>query len=442
MGKAVLVALIFGLFWGCTGVDTVGSSSGLNQEDYVDEKTTMRFENYIYDDSIKTVQFYLGDDPLSQPIIKLRSGEKLTLKFDDLGTEVKNLSYTVIHCDANWTQSALLPFEYTAGFNDYFINDFKFSFNTLIKYVHYSMQIPNSNVQITKSGNYILMIYKDNDKNRPVITRRFMVYEDLVRVGATVRSGTLVEKRKTSQEIDFTINHRGYEIPNPFQDLHVTLMQNNRWDNAIINLKPLFMNDNELVYNYDRENNFFGGNEYRFFDTKSIRIQSLRVQKIRLQDSSAYHVYLYPDPSRQYKRYSFWEDINGQRVIRIQDRSDSDTDADYLYVHFSYPIAEPIENGNLYVFGALSDWKAKPEYQLHYNYEKKAYEATILLKQGYYNYEYGLLTDGSTAIDNSFAEGTHYETENDYTIFVYHREMGLRYDKLVAVTRLNSGILN
>ncbi len=442
MKKILLAVTILGLFWGCTETSGLTNSTATNQDDYVSVKVTIHYDNYIYDDSIKTVQFYLGDDPLTQPIIRLRGGEQITLKFDDLSATLKNLSYTIIHCDADWTPSALLPFEYTGGFNDYFINDYKFSFNTLIRYTHYSMQIPNNNVQITKSGNYVLLVYKDNDKESPVLTRRFMVYEDLVRVGATVRAGTLVKNRKTSQEIDFSVNHRGYEIPNPFQDLKVVLMQNNRWDNAITNLKPLFMNDNELVYNYDRENNFKGGNEYRFFDTKSIRIQSLRVRKIQFQDSSAYHVYLYPDESRQFKRYSFWEDINGQRIVRIQDRSDSDTDADYVYTHFEYPLEEPLETGNLYVFGALTDWQAKPEFQLHYNYQKKAYQATILLKQGYYNYEYGLLTDGSTSIDNSFAEGAHYETENDYTILVYHREMGLRYDKLIAVHNLNSGLLN
>ena len=103
---------------------------------------------------------------------------------------------------------------------------------------------------------------------------------------------------------------------------------------------------------------------------------------------------------------------------------------------------EPVTDGNLYIFGALTDWHYQKEAIMKYDSKYSAYTGTLYLKQGYYNYEYVLLKNNATVGDETFIEGNHYETENDYSIYVYNQEQGTNYDKLIAVKRLNSIIRN
>ena len=211
----------------------------------------------------------------------------------------------------------------------------------------------------------------------------------------------------------------------------------------------MFIRNNELIYDYDEDNVFSAGNEYRHFDIKSMRYQSERIRKITFElskqvDSSLeknHHVYLLNDEKRSFKRYSSEIDINGKQFIKTDEGTDSETEADYAYVHFSLLYDAPLIDGNLYVFGAISQWNFSRESQLKYNYKRFAYETSMYLKQGYYNYEYVFLKDGETAADNTFIEGSHYETENDYTIYVYHNSFGDNYDQLIAVEKFNSRLL-
>jgi hypothetical protein len=60
------------------------------------------------------------------------------------------------------------------------------------------------------------------------------------------------------------------------------------------------------------------------------------------------------------------------------------------------------------------------------------------MKQGYYNYEYAFLKDGTTDGTASYFEGSHYETENDYMILIYYRNPQDRYDRLMGMGMANS----
>jgi hypothetical protein len=253
---------------------------------------------------------------------------------------------------------------------------------------------------------------------------------------ATINRATTIADRNYKQEIDFTILSDKYQLINPYSDLKVVLKQNGRWDNAVTSLKPLFVKDKELVYDYDTENVFNGGSEYRYFDLKGLNNKTDRIDYIAYEDSLK-HAYLTIDEKRTYRVYSSYGDINGKRVIRIEGNFDSEVDADYLWVHFflKYPYST---DGDLYIMGALSDWNFHPDYKMKYNKQEDLYETKVLLKQGYYNYEYVMLKDSSTVADNSPIEGMHWETENDYYIYVYHRSMGDAYDRLIGYEVFNS----
>ena len=99
----------------------------------------------------------------------------------------------------------------------------------------------------------------------------------------------------------------------------------------------------------------------------------------------------------------------------------------------------PVPTGQIYILGALTDWQLDESSKLIYNTDSKSYQLALLLKQGYYNYLY-ILKDYKTArSDVAFIEGSHWETENVYTIYVYYREAGGLYDRLIAQQNLGSG---
>ena len=102
------------------------------------------------------------------------------------------------------------------------------------------------------------------------------------------------------------------------------------------------------------------------------------------------------------------------------------------------PFDNPTPEGNFYVLGKLTNWKLDKVNRMTYNYKRFGYECNLYVKQGYYNYLYAFLKDKSKAGDETLMEGNHWETENDYTIYVYHRQRGTFYDQLVGVKRLNS----
>jgi hypothetical protein len=410
-------------------VDTVS-------DDYYGSNT-IRYEDYVYKKNIKTVQLRDESFELTKAILNLGSDEKLKLSFDDLDADLKNYSYTLIHCNYNWEPSDLMPNEYIDGFLDNSINDYRYSFNTLQKFTHYNVSFPNNSMRITKTGNYILKVYQDNNPESIVITRRFMVFQNKISIESNVFAASIIEDRLFKHEIDFKINYSGYQINNPYSDLKIVLTQNNRWDNAKTNLKPVFVKDQELVYDYDEQNVFAGGNEFRFFDIRSIRYHSERIYAVKT-DSAGNHVELYKDEKRSFKRYYSQSDMNGDFLIKVQEGSNSEVEADYCYVTFFLPYDAPLTDGNLYVFGAFNAWKCNTENLLHYNPARFGYECTLYLKQGYYNYEYVFLKDGEVAADETLIEGMHYDTENDYSIYVYHRQPGTFYDQLIGVKRLNS----
>jgi hypothetical protein len=153
---------------------------------------------------------------------------------------------------------------------------------------------------------------------------------------------------------------------------------------------------------------------------------------------SNYHVYLFPSENREFKPYFYWEDFNGKYYIAVQEEKSSETDADYVYVYFTLPSKYPVEGGKMYVSGALSNWTFDSNNIMSYNPAGGSYECIMLLKQGWYNYEYVFKEDGvEDGIATRF-EGSHYETENDYTVLVYFRNPRDRYDRVIGVQTINT----
>ncbi|HNZ69622.1 MAG: DUF5103 domain-containing protein [Prolixibacteraceae bacterium] len=398
-------------------------------------------ENAVFREEIKSVVMHREGFELSDPILELNEDARLVLKFDDLSGEVKRYFYTILHCDAGWNESFLMQNDYLEGFPDNPVDDYARSFNTTFSYVNYYLEIPNERVQFKISGNYILLVYEDNDKEKLVLSKRFYVTEPLVRIEGTVRRATRDAFRGENQEVDFTVFHDRLRIENPREEVKIVIMQNNRWDNAVRDLKPLFIQPGRLVYDYAQENVFPAGNEFRYFDIRDHKANGEGVASTTFH-RPFYHVTLHPSDIRSNKRYFRYREMNGRYVIESQERvNDYDLECDYQFVHFSLPLEAPLMGGTINVFGGLSNWNANKSNEMTWNFETSRYELTLLLKQGYYNFIYVYVPEGSATADHINLEGSFWETENNYQIFVYYKEMSGRYDRLIGYTQLNSANL-
>ena len=396
-------------------------------------------DNTCYDDKVATVilQKNIGIyDPL--PLLNLGSTESLKLSFDMLDPQNEFLNYSIIHCNRNWMPSDLQPMDYVNGNTMGEITDYKFSTNTYQTYTHYSLNFPTEEMTLTKSGNYILKVFRNFDEEDILLTRRFMVVDIQTKISSTIKSATVPEFRFSHQEVDFSVNYLGFDIPNPFLDVNVTILQNNSWNNAITNLKPQFVNNNELSFNYENENLFPGTNEFRFFDIRSLRFFSNNV--IKKYIDSVQNVVLRPEESKAYLNYVRWIDYNGKRDIFNSDGMNLVEDGDYALVHFNFKSNNLEDMGEIFVYGELTDWQLKDEFKMTYSPELNMYTCPVLLKQSYYNYHF-ILRDKDGKIDYSFTEGNHQETENDYTILVYHKNVFYGYDEIIGLGSRNSNTL-
>jgi len=392
------------------------------------------YKNGSLNTQIKTLLCHKKEDELSLPILNLNTDNQLLVSFDDLDADIKDYYYTIIHCNSDWSTSDLMQSEYISGFTDESITDYEFSFNTIQKYTHYTFNFPIDKLKPILSGNYVFKIFKEGGET--IAYKRFMILETKLTIEAQVRRATLAEDRNTKHEIDFTIKHPNLVVADPFYDIKVTIKQNNKEDNTLTGLTPIFVKNNELVYDYEDDNTFLGNNEFRHFDIKSLRFQSDRIKEITY-DSTYNHVYLFNDRKRPFDRYSIEPDINGKFLIKSQEGWKTNIEADYAFVHFTLP-ADHISYGEMYVIGAFSDWQLKDEFNLRYNAKQKRYEGEVYLKQGYYNYHYALNDTITKRVDVSFIEGTHYQTRNDYYVFVYYRTIVDRYDRFVGFLKTSS----
>jgi hypothetical protein len=398
---------------------------------------SLQYQDQIFTGNIKTVQLHVKGWEMSYPVVELGGREELIFSFDDMDGDVKNYQYTIIHCNADWTPSTLFPSDYIDGFYENPVDNYRLSFNTFLSYTHYSLTLPGYNLVLKIPGNYVLKVYEGFDKEKVVVTRRFMVSESTVHIQARVHQPRLTRYHKTSQQVSINILHPELRVYDPHSEFFVTVMQNNRYDNSISDIKPMHIRNNEVSYEDDERLVFDGLNEFRNFDTRSLRYQTEFIKNIDFS-GGLYHVELHPSPSRGYARYFSYNDINGRFLIRNDEGRDPAIDADYLMVYFTLPWKTPFDNGNVYIMGALTDWQFYDWSMMYYNPANQSYELAMLLKQGYYNYSIVFLEEGSSKADATVFEGNFYETENDYLIMVYHRAPGTRFDRLVGTRKINS----
>lgn len=366
------------------------------------------------------------------PIIKL--GEPLLLEFDALTGLEPDFYYVIEHFNYDWSPSDLVKSEYLSGFDNQRIQNYKNSFNTYQIYSHYMLQIPNQQTKgLLVTGNYLISIWNDDDEL--IFSRKFMVYEDLVTVGVAIKRSRDVKFIDTKQSVDIVINNTNFNFNNPLENVKTLIIQNSNLNTAIANVKPQYTLGNQLVYKYTSETSFWGGNEYLYFESKDVRAANMGVQFIDLKD--IYNTYLFVNTPRAHQLYTYNPDINGNFLITAVDAHDISIEADYTKVHFALQLPELTEGQSVYVYGNYNNYALETDNELIWNPKTGLYECNFRLKQGFYNYKY-VLTDRNGNLDEGAISGNFYQTENNYKVLVYYRDLGARYDRLIGMGEASS----
>ncbi len=397
-------------------------------------QSRLAFSNKNYLDQVQSVLLYPVDEQLMEPVIMLDDQtDKLQLSFDVLGDLAYTYNYTFIHCSYDWQPSDLKKIEYIDGYEENQIRDYRFSVNTLTPYVHYDQTLPNIDMRLKLSGNYLLVVYDgDFEDGNYLFSRRLMLVDPKASIAAQIpQYPKNLSYTKTHQQVDVTVNAENVFMVSPLQSVNLVIRQNGRWDNAIIGLKPNYTYSDKLVYEYEEETVFNGGNQFRNFDMKSFKYQSEHIERI-FQEPEYFTVRLWPDKRRTFDDYITEPDIFGRKLIKAREDQDTDIEGDYAWVEFFLAADAPYTHEDVFIIGALNDWNLDSKNKMTYNYKRKGYQASIFLKQGYYNYLYGLVERGQSSADVSLIEGNHWETLNEYSIYVYYKKPGTNYDQLIA----------
>jgi hypothetical protein len=383
---------------------------------------------------IKTITFKGNTNQSELPILRL--GEPLQLEFDVLNGDEADFYYVIEHYNYDWTPSRLVKSRYLQGFDDQRIVNYENSFNTYQLYSHYRLQIPNNQTSLLVSGNYLMKIFDEDGEL--MFSRKFMVYEETATVGVAVKRSRDVRFIHQKQSVDINIGSLNMNFVNPKQNINVTIIQNNNLKTAITGLKPQYTLGNQLLYKYDTESSFWGGNEYLFFENKNARGANIGVQFFDLKD--VYHNYLFTDIIRATRPYTYNPDINGNFLITALDTDNVDIEADYTVLHFSLQHPEMLSYNNIHVYGNFNNYAITNDTKMTFNTDSGFYETRLLLKQGFYNYKY-VVVDKNNNVDEGAISGNFDQTENNYKVLVYYRDLGGLYDKLIGVGEASSTLI-
>ncbi len=387
-------------------------------------------------EDVKTVTLYKNGVEGERPVLVLGSEDRLLLRFDVLGAEVEGYRYKIQHCDSRWQVDELEPYEYMNGFEEGPINNYNSSFTTLTDYVNYYEYIPSQYSQFLISGNYVVTVTRQDEPDSVLLTRRFCVVEGSLKadvsVGVPYDNVSIFERREVDVALKENRDYRGNMLPPTLNPAYfrVVVQQNGRTDN----MRELPFGGYEsgvLCYRYKNENVFEGGNTFRYFDISNIRTAMYNVVQIE-EYGGEWYAMLRPLEDRSGKSFITEQTLNGGMKVNVWDRTNKQTEADYVYVNFMLPMRSPFMNGSVHVVGELTQWKLDEGSRMEYDPEMQAYRLRLLLKQGYYAYQLLFVPTGESRGLTETLEGNHYEMPNDYRVYVYYRGLNDRYDRLVA----------
>jgi len=378
---------------------------------------------------IKTVQCYPVGKPFAEPVIELGSGQQLIFSFDDLSQEQNSYTYKIVHCDPDWNPSGLSPFNYLSGFFSNPLEDYEYSYNTQVEYTHFSLLIPNDEIGIKISGNYILQVFNDNYPDSVVIAQRFSVLENQVAISAAIVNATNPSLLYTSQQLNFSVTYGNLPVYNPVKDVRVYVTQNQD-PNSRRDFEPAFVRQNQLVYGDGTNNVFDGLSPFRNFQCSSFVYYTQYVKDVLKGPDGLYNFILQPGVVPQ--RYVPLSDKDGNYYIEAENVQNRSLEADYVVAHFAILYPQPIPGAEVFIYGKFADWQFSPVLKMTYDSKNKAYVGEAELKQGYYDYMYAVVPEANKKIDLVTLQNNFYQTPNQYQIRFYFYDSNLMCFRFVG----------
>jgi len=384
-------------------------------------------------EQIRTVQVIVNDDPLLPPVAKL--GDRVEIGFDELSHEYIRFIYKVEFCNADWSPATeIFESDYMEGFNGLPIEDYETSFNTTVLYTHYRFAFPNEDVRLLLPGNYRVKVYSDerDADEEPVLEACFSLLQPCMSIAGEVLTNTDIDFQQRHHQISYSVNFGGQRVVDPARELRTVVMQNRRWDTAVVNLPPNIQRATGVEWNHRRDLIFDAGSEFHKFEILDVRLNGMNVDRMAWIGEQ-YHATLFSNAPQ--RNYTYDSDVNGGYVIRHTGDEENDTHCEYLFVHFLLQRPQLLE-GDVYVCGLWDNGSPNPECKMTYDEKTGMYECGVFLKQGYYNYQFRQFVDGVGR--TALTEGDFYQTKNEYLILVYHRPQGARFDALVGYVILKN----
>ena len=397
------------------------------------------FGDINYKDEVQTVLLHPKDFELDKPIIYLNNmKEQLHLQFDLLTDDAPYLYYTFVHCDNQWRPTDLPKNEYLNGYFQEEIDQFSFSVNTFVNYVHYDLLFPTIDMMPKISGNYLLVVTGENP-NDIYFTRRFYVVHDISQIRAAVpRYPYDLNLGANKQEIDLEISYPDMFNSRADQYSNVTIQQNGRWDNAVFGLKPTYVYPEKLSYTNNPKTVFESGNQFLRINTSNFDNRPEKTRTV-YREEDYYVVTLYADAKRSVHNYIDDEDLYGEKYIYLErDNLNAANEADYAMVDFFLQWPQYMIDKDVYIIGAITDWRLDENAKMEYNPQFHGYQKGLLLKQGYYDYMYAVKDNATGITSVAPVNGDFWETNNVYHIFVYLFDPIQNYDKLIGYTSIKS----
>lgn len=380
----------------------------------------------VFNEQIRTLR-------VAREVLVLDELEPLHISFDEMSHDVHFYTYSV-----EMLNSDLLSGEYLTGFPTKDISEYEHSMNTSREYTHYWFDFPNEDMTLTKSGQYRLTIYEDGDKDKKIAEVDFCVVEPLVKIDAKVRANTDIEYNGRYQQLDIDVALNTEESVQNSDNYYMVVTQNNRLDNAVTLRRPTFVDSKRLRYINCRDLIFEGGNEYHHFDAFSCFYAGHGIDRV-YHELGDYHAPLFADELTK-GQYIHEFDSNGRYVVNAERTSDADVEAEYMWVHWTLPMEQPFFDGALYVGGELFGNELSLKNRMQYDNKAQCYWLTALVKQGGYDYQYWFVPKNQKTTTQR-VDGSYWQTENEYAIYVWWRPFGARYDRLVGVSVIRSNAL-
>ena len=394
---------------------------------------------HIFNGDVHSLKVCLTSDMYAPPVLMMGSDDRLIVSFDYLDYDFHELRYSVTHCNADWQPSQLLESEYVSGFNYADIDDYAPSEATYVHYYNYRFVLPNDDMELLVSGNYLLTVYEQDDSDDILFQTRFSVCEGKVNVFPKVTSRTDIDYNNRFQQVSFDVRYKPNQIQDPYSEFTCVVSQNSREDNAVAVSRPMMVGVDHVTYDHDRNLIFPAGNEFRRFETVLTRGLNMGVQSISYYQPM-YHATLLVDEPRNELQHLYDRTQYGRFTIRnAEDLGESAVRADYMITHFTLDAGGKLYGGNVVLYGEFMQGCPPSQLVMKYDASSSCYTADLLLKQGAYNYLYLWVPDGTTVGQTAKIEGDHYETINEYLVKVYDRPMGERYDRLVGFGVTHSG---